>query len=311
MTNRQEHRVFISYSRKDVDQVNELYMRLKRHGFSPWQDHRDIIAGTDWFSNIIKAIKHSFIFLACLSNNSVNKQTGVLVREINEALEEANNRRKGSIFILPVRLEECCVPEEFSNIQWVDMFEADGFDRLVRSLKFQLKKLGIDSPLGLRSEPRDDLSPAEAGQMIRERNFYCQSYWRLGLGIQHEYEVCTIDSDKIVVDQTTGLIWQQSCSGYFEHLDNSALKQYINNLNTNKFAGFNNWRLPTLEEAMSLAERENKNNTGHIDTVFADTTSWMRTADRYYSDTWWVRFINSECICNLSVRHRVRAVRSG
>ena len=37
--------IFLSYSRKDVGLVNELYEKLKGYGYSPWQDHRDIIGG--------------------------------------------------------------------------------------------------------------------------------------------------------------------------------------------------------------------------------------------------------------------------
>ncbi len=63
--------IFLSYSRKDVGLVNELYEKLKDYGFSPWQDHRDIISGK-WLSAIKKAIRESSFFIICLSENSVN-----------------------------------------------------------------------------------------------------------------------------------------------------------------------------------------------------------------------------------------------
>lgn len=124
-----EARIFLSYARKDVAEVNALYDQLKRMGFSPWQDHKDILPGQKWLDAIFKAIRESPFFLACLSNNSVNKR-GVIQREVNEALDILREKLSEDIYLIPVRLEECPVPEELTKFQWVDLFEHDGFDKL-------------------------------------------------------------------------------------------------------------------------------------------------------------------------------------
>jgi len=277
-------RIFLSYARKDVAEVNKLYDRLKRYGFSPWQDHKDLIGGVDWMEEIIETINHCAFFVACISKNTVDRQTGVLVREINEALEVVKYRRKGTVFIIPVRLENVDFPKEFKKYQGIDLFEPDGFEKLIAALRHGLKQLGVTAPLHLRSEPINDLSPADAAQMIKERNFYASNFWN-GAGIHHEYELKAINGDKVIIDHTTGLMWQQAGS---DRGDYQKAQEYIKKLNRDKFAGFNDWRLPTLEEAMSLMEREKRGTGLYIDPVFDQEQWWIWCADKSSASVAWV-----------------------
>jgi hypothetical protein len=56
-----------------------------------------------------------------------------------------------------------------------------------------------------------------------------------------------------MVDRATGLMWQQA--GSAEEMSFAEAGMYVAQLNAgNGFAGYRGWRLPTLEEAMSLIE---------------------------------------------------------
>ena len=301
--------IFLSYSRKDVGFVNKLYRELKGYGFSPWQDHRDIIGGR-WLDAIKKAIKESSFFIICLSEHSVNQQTGVLVYEINEALEMMNYKRRSNIFILPIRLDDCQVPEELASFQWFDIFAPDGFDKLLRALRFGLKQLGIDNPFNLRSRPILNLSPADVGAMIKARNFYAGNYWN-GSGIKHEYKIKIINGEKVVIDNTTGLMWQQS--GSEKTLRHIKAIKYIAGLNEKRVAGLSDWRLPTLEEAMSLVEAKKSANGIFIADVFDNTQEWIWTADQNnVAEAWYVGFKIGHCYLQLIMHFGyVRAVHSG
>ncbi len=59
------------------------------------------------------------------------------------------------------------------------------------------------------------------------------------------------DAPGVIVDQRTSLMWQQGGIdiGSLRHIQRN-----IEELNRRKFAGFADWRLPTMEEAMSLME---------------------------------------------------------
>jgi hypothetical protein len=57
--------------------------------------------------------------------------------------------------------------------------------------------------------------------------------------------------ENVVIDERTSLMWQQ---GGIDITSIRGLEKEITKLNQQNFAGYNDWRLPTLEEAMSLME---------------------------------------------------------
>lgn len=125
--------VFLCHSSGDKEQVRTLYKRLAADSFKPWLDEEDLIGGQDWDTEIKKAVKKSHVVAVCLSKGSVNK-TGYLQKEIKVALDAADLRPEGAIYIVPVRLEKCEVPERLSHIHYIDLFKADGYDRLLKAL---------------------------------------------------------------------------------------------------------------------------------------------------------------------------------
>jgi len=66
------------------------------------------------------------------------------------------------------------------------------------------------------------------------------------------YESIERSGAKLVIDHATGLMWQQGGSDGF--MTFAAAQEYVQKLNREKFAGYSDWRLPTLAEAMSLME---------------------------------------------------------
>jgi hypothetical protein len=50
-------------------------------------------------------------------------------------LDVADEKPEDAIYLIPIRLEECRIPQRLSRWQWVDLFEADGYDKLMRSLR--------------------------------------------------------------------------------------------------------------------------------------------------------------------------------
>lgn len=142
----EEVRLFLSYARNDHDKVEKLYQDLTDVGFKPWMDTKDILPGEEWRKALNKAISKAHFFLACLSNNSVNKR-GVIQDEIKAALETWRQKLEDDIYLIPVRLEKCEVPESLARFQWVDLFEPWGLERLIRALKAGMERLGINQSI--------------------------------------------------------------------------------------------------------------------------------------------------------------------
>jgi hypothetical protein len=110
-------RVFLCHSSGDKAQVRDLYRRLRNDGFHPWLDEEDLLPGQDWSHEISKAVRASIIVLVCLSKTSITK-AGYVQREIRYALDVADEQPDGTIFLIPVRLEECDVPERLRRWHW-------------------------------------------------------------------------------------------------------------------------------------------------------------------------------------------------
>ena len=136
-------RVFLCHASQDKPAVRRLHRYLKQHGISPWLDQMDLLPGQNWEVEIPKALFNSDVILVCLSKNSVNKE-GYVQKEIVYALDKAMEKPQGTIFIIPVKLEECDVPKRLSPYQWVDYYRTDGRKRLLMGLNERVKNFGED-----------------------------------------------------------------------------------------------------------------------------------------------------------------------
>ena len=126
-------RVFLCHSSTDKEAVRRLYAWLRENGVVPWLDEEDILPGQSWEYEIRKAVRMSSMVIVCLSHSSVAK-AGYVNKEIKYALDVADEQPEGRIFIIPVKLEECQVPERLAGWQWVNIFEPRGYDRLLKAL---------------------------------------------------------------------------------------------------------------------------------------------------------------------------------
>ncbi len=126
--------IFLCYAREDRGKVESLYQRLSDAGFKPWMDIKNILPGERWELAVKKAVRRSDFFLACLSAHSVDKR-GWIQREIKEALDIWQEKLEDDIYLIPVRLEDCEVLESLCVFQWVNLFEEDGWTRLVKAIQ--------------------------------------------------------------------------------------------------------------------------------------------------------------------------------
>jgi DNA-binding NtrC family response regulator len=126
-------RVFLSYDRRDQARVLQLYQRLMTRGFITWIDVKSLIPGQRFELQIEEAIKRCDHFVFCVSHYSIEKE-GLLRRELRLALDIERGKRRGSNFVIPVRLEDCEYDAELSEFQTVDLFQRDGVAKLMEAL---------------------------------------------------------------------------------------------------------------------------------------------------------------------------------
>ena len=132
---RQPISVFLIHAHSDKEVVHKLYTRIiMEDGVNVWLDTKKLQPGQDWQSEIRNALLRSDVVIVCLSHG-FNKQQGYRHEELKLALEKANFLPDNEIFIIPVRLEKCDMPESLRHLHRVDLFKPGGYKKLLRSLQ--------------------------------------------------------------------------------------------------------------------------------------------------------------------------------
>ena len=115
-------RVFVAYVEEDLVAARRLYRDLVSRGFDAWLDKEKLLPGQNWPRAIEEAIRVADYVVPCFSPQSVIKR-GTFHAELRYALDCASKMPLDGVFLIPVRIEECCVPASISNhTQYVDLF---------------------------------------------------------------------------------------------------------------------------------------------------------------------------------------------
>ena len=156
MTETRKLRVFLCHSSQDKPIVRELYQRLNAEGWiDPWLDEEKLLPGQDWDMEIEKAVETADAVVVFLSNGSVTKE-GYVQKELRKVLDVADEKAEGTIFVIPVRINEVQIPRRLKMWQYVDLFPAgqksSSYIRLIASLKKRVEKLSLHIDPGLLIE---------------------------------------------------------------------------------------------------------------------------------------------------------------
>ena len=125
----------------------------------------------------------------------------------------------------------------------------------------------------LRKEPDNRFSNTEIKLTFLKHDFY-ESQLNPGGTFHNDFED---NQDGTITDHATGLVWQKS--GSSKTLNIRSARSYIKNLNRNDFAGYADWRMPTVEELASLLQKS-KINDVHMDPLFGNQQYRCWSVDR-------------------------------
>lgn len=134
------------------------------------------------------------------------------------------------------------------------------------------------------------ISEQAVRQMVIGYDFYALDWNDNSKGYPNEFIIEEVNGDKIIHDENSGLVWQQG--GSEQPIESYKAEVYVAKLNQINFGGYSDWRLPTLEEAMTLMEPYLNPQELHIDPIFKGL--WcIWTADRdEFGQRWAVNFYN-------------------
>lgn len=205
--------VFLSYAREDRTRVEQVYDSLRAEELRPWMDTRDIMPGQSWDRVIGEAIREADFMLAFISRHSVSKR-GYIQREIRAALSVLAELPEGAIFLIPVRLDDSEVPEPLRHIQWVDLFEEDGWRKLLLTLKQGLQRGRLPTE-GIHTLREEIQKAVQAQRQRRQPHIFVAMPFSVEMEDIYYYAISRAvsanDLDCVRIDQTafTGDMLQQ------------------------------------------------------------------------------------------------------
>lgn len=138
------HKIFISYSRKDIDFVRKLAGDLEKANYDVWWDITDLRGGDEWVTRIAAAIEASETVIVVLSPNSF--QSEWVRKEYTQAI--GLHKR-----IIPIMFMPSPVPFALNTINYVNFAAGEYQDNFASLL----------NALGYTDEP-PTVTPFEPGQ---------------------------------------------------------------------------------------------------------------------------------------------------
>lgn len=118
-------------------------------------------------------------------------------------------------------------------------------------------------------------------EIIKKWNFYDSEYNPSG-----RFDSCLVDTgnDNTVVDLKTNLMWQR---GGLDIHSIRHIRKEIEAVNKNGYGGHRDWRMPTIEEAMSLMEPEPNDKTIHLHPCFSKNQPFIFVEARRRPGGYW------------------------
>jgi len=129
--------IFLIHAHVDKETVHKLYQHLVQDGLNVWLDAERLQPGQNWQNEIRNALLKCGIALVCLSHG-FDQQRGYRHEELKLAIEKAKFIPTDEVSIIPVRLEECDMPESLRHLHRADLFKPGGYKKLVKALREQV-----------------------------------------------------------------------------------------------------------------------------------------------------------------------------
>lgn len=121
-------KVFISYSRKDIEFAKRLTTELQKNELDFWVDWEGIPPTVDWWKQIEKGIEEADAFLFLISPDSAASK--ICEQEIDHAVK--NSKRIIPLIVRDTKGDES--PKQLSHLNWIFFREHDDFNTALQKL---------------------------------------------------------------------------------------------------------------------------------------------------------------------------------
>jgi len=126
-------KIFICHCSEDKSTARKLYQYLIKQGYDAWLDEEKLLAGQDWNLEIQKNLRNTDVVIVILSKKSIGKE-GYVQKEIKFALDIVDEKPENTIFIIPLRLDDCEIPQRLKYLHTLDLSRKDSEKKLLDAL---------------------------------------------------------------------------------------------------------------------------------------------------------------------------------
>jgi hypothetical protein len=120
----------------------------------------------------------------------------------------------------------------------------------------------VPTKVELPHEPAE-MSEEDVNGLVKEFNFAEQERNPEGV---FAHALVDNEDNLTVTDKVTGLMWQRAGTDIMSH---RSMRREVERLNKEQFAGYSDWRLPSMAEALSLLETEKVANDQYLHPCFS------------------------------------------
>lgn len=183
--------VFLSYIREDEQIVGRLKKDLTERGIRIWIDKEKIVGGDRWMEKISEAIISCEFAIICVSQKALSKE-GYFQKELKEINKRAELLPRTRTFRIPVRLDDCAIPDELKEIHVIDLFKdrESGVKGITKSIvenssnvSLQQQMMGIpkvEIPIKLlkgitQKLVNEAIEKAESGQITKAEEYFASA----------------------------------------------------------------------------------------------------------------------------------------
>ena len=160
-------RIFVSYSRKNIDFCKRLTEELQKRDLDFWVDWEGIPPTVDWLKEIEKGIEEADTFLAIVSPEWISSP--ICLDELNIAVKNG----KRLIPVVPIEFKWNDAPSDLSHINYIFFRETDDFnvalDKLFTALETDYDWLKTHRRLQVKALEWER-SDKESGFLLRGRD---------------------------------------------------------------------------------------------------------------------------------------------
>ncbi len=134
------------------------------------------------------------------------------------------------------------------------------------------------------------LDEAGISRMLTEKSIF-DAKRNPGGDFLHQYEIRNSAGLHLIFDRATNLAWARQQNPVRMNLKKS--QEWIASLNNVAYGGIKTWRLPTVEEAAALLQKNPEGKKSFLDAIFGEGLGMIWTGDGFTgSESWVVDFQN-------------------